>query len=175
MGTTVGKLRAAFGDSAKEPRYIETIPRHGFRLVAPVKELPDADMPSASPNRRWSVPARIVGALVLGVVSFLVLSDRDPADLRPMASVAVLPFDDISDGVEEAYFADGMTDAFIHTLAQIPTLHVTSRTSVLPYRDTRKPLPRIAEELGVEAILEGTVQRSDGRVRVATPPNDGRS
>lgn len=174
LGSTVGKLRAAFGDSAKEPRYIETIPRRGFRLIAPVKELPDADMPRASPNRRWSVPATIVGALVIGLASSLVLSGSDPADLRPMVSVAVLPFDDISDGVEEAYFADGMTDAFIHTLAQIPTLHVTSRTSVLRYQDTRKPLPQIAEELGVETILEGTVQRSDGRVQVAMQLIDAR-
>ena len=174
LGTAMGKLRAALDDSAKQPRYIETIPRRGFRLIAPVQELIDADMATASPTRRRFIHGAIVAALVLGAVSFFLLSERDPADARPLESVAVLPLDDISGNVEEAYFAAGMTDALIHSIAQIPTLEVISRTSVLQYDETKKPLPQIAQELGVEAIVEGTVQRIEGRVRITVQLIDAR-
>ncbi len=82
-------------------------------------------------------------------------------------SLAVLPLENLSPNPEEEYFADGMTDALITTLAQIGVLRVISRTSVMRYKGARKPLPEIARELKVDAVIEGTVVRSGNRVRIA--------
>lgn len=81
-------------------------------------------------------------------------------------SLAVLPLENLSPNPEEEYFADGMTDALITTLAQIGVLRVISRTSVMQYKGARKPLPEIAGELKVDAVIEGTVLRSGNRVRI---------
>jgi TolB-like protein/Tfp pilus assembly protein PilF len=81
-------------------------------------------------------------------------------------SLAVLPLENLSRDPEQLYFADGMTEELITDLAQIRSLRVISRTSVMGYRATKKPLPQIARELGVDAVLEGSVQKSGGRVRI---------
>ena len=83
-------------------------------------------------------------------------------------SLAVLPLENLSAEPDEEFFADGMTDALITTLAQIAALRVISRTSVMRYKGARRPLPEIAKELNVDAIVEGTVLRSRGRIRIAT-------
>jgi serine/threonine-protein kinase len=93
---------------------------------------------------------------------------RRPSPRTRVRSLAVLPLDNLSRESDEDYFADGMTDALITTLAQIGALRVISRTSVMRYKGTRQPLPEIARELNVDAIVEGTVLRSHGRVRIAT-------
>lgn len=84
----------------------------------------------------------------------------------PIRSIAVLPFDNLTGDPEQQYFTDGMTDALITTLAQIGSLRVISRTSSMHYRDSRKTLPEIAKELGVDAVVEGSVVRSADRVRI---------
>ena len=81
-------------------------------------------------------------------------------------SLAVLPLENLSGDVAQEYFADGMTDELIATLGQIGALRVISRTSVMPYKRVRKPLPQIARELNVDAVVEGTVLRSGGEVRI---------
>jgi len=86
---------------------------------------------------------------------------------KGMRSLAVLPLVNLSGDAEHEYFADGMTDALITTLAQIGSLRVISRTSVMQYKGARKPLPEIARELNVEVVLEGTVLRFANRVRIA--------
>src|SRR3984885_5819658 len=85
-----------------------------------------------------------------------------PSDIR---SIAVLPLDNLSGDASQNYFADGMTDELITDLAQISALRVISRTSVMVYKGARKPLPQIAHELNVDAVVEGTVLRSGDRVR----------
>jgi serine/threonine protein kinase/Tfp pilus assembly protein PilF len=91
---------------------------------------------------------------------------RAPSHAR-VRSLAVLPLENLSPGPDEDFFADGMTDALITTLAQIRALRVISRTSVMRYKGARQPLPEIAQALNVDAIVEGTVLRSLGRVRIA--------
>ena len=81
-------------------------------------------------------------------------------------SIAVLPLENLSRDPEQEYFADGMTEALITNLAQIQALRVVSRTSAMRFKGVRKPLPEIARELGVAAIVEGTVARSGDRVRI---------
>ena len=108
----------------------------------------------------------IVAALVAGNVGGLrkrILGGAAPGRIR---SLAVLPLENLSRDPEQDYFADGMTEALITDLAQIRSLRVISRTSVMGYRATKKPLPQIGRELNVDAVLEGSVQRSGGRVRI---------
>ncbi|MBV9433972.1 MAG: tetratricopeptide repeat protein [Hyphomicrobiales bacterium] len=94
----------------------------------------------------------------------------DMASPKPAAairSIAVLPLEDLSGDSAQDYFADGMTDELIMSLGQISALRVISRTSVMSYKLVRKPLPEIARELAVEAVVEGTVMRSGTRIRIA--------
>jgi TolB-like protein len=81
-------------------------------------------------------------------------------------SIAILPFDNLSHDPEQEYFADGMTEELITNLGKVSALRVISRTSVMRYKGTRKPLPEIAKELNVDALVEGTVLRSGNRVRI---------
>src|SRR6266853_5273233 len=93
----------------------------------------------------------------------------DPASTStpsPIRSLAVLPLENLSHDPEQEYFAEGLTEALITTLAKIGELRVVSRTSAMHYRGVRRPLREIAQELGVDAVVEGTVLRAGGRVRI---------
>jgi len=130
-----------------------------------------------NPSERYQDAGQVHAALeALETPSDVATTHHAPAS-RPVRrasprtrvrSLAVLPLDNLSRESDEDYFADGMTDALITTLAQIGALRVISRTSVMRYKGTRQPLPEIARELNVDAIIEGTVLRSHGRVRIAT-------
>ena len=89
-----------------------------------------------------------------------------PKELPPVRSVAVLPLVNLSNDHDEQFFADGVTDELITSLAQISSLRVTSRTSTMSYQSTQKSAAQIAKELGVEALVEGSVVRSGSRVRI---------
>jgi TolB-like protein/DNA-binding winged helix-turn-helix (wHTH) protein/Tfp pilus assembly protein PilF len=193
VNIAVAKLRTALGDSADNPRFIETIPKRGYRFIAevfiteadgdsPKPQVPEHNLHVAGPGhqeertgrvsrlnerllpRRRSMFA-IAGVLaVLIVGAFLVRSyTGKPAQIR---SLAVLPLDNLSGDPSQDYFADGMTDELITSLAQIKALRVTSRTSVMAYKRAHKPLPEIARELNVDAIIEGSVLRSGDQVRI---------
>ena len=193
LNIAIGKLRSAFGDSAENPRFIETLPKRGYRFIADVSvvgadarpkrpESAPGDVPATdpeptkhggglavAPKGRLSSRHRLIlaGALVL---TFLVVSlwlfrtpSRGPGRIR---SLAVLPLDNLSGDASQNYFADGMTDELITDLAQISALRVISRTSVMVYKGARKPLPQIARELNVDAVVEGTVLHSGDHVRI---------
>jgi len=175
LNHTVKKLRQALGDSAENPQFIETLPRYGYRFVAPVGT-PTAPTLSPEPRRRRR---RARTAIALGVVLVLVLAallafnvggrrSRLPsrASEPPIRSLAVLPLSNLSGDPQQDYFADGMTDALITDLAKLRDVKVISRTSVMQFKDVKKPLPEVARALGVNGILEGSVQRSGARVRV---------
>ena len=109
------------------------------------------------------------------VAIVLLVSEYRLADSRgPVRTIAVLPLDNLSGDMEQEYFADGMTDALITELARIESLDVISRTSVMKFKDTRMSVPEIADELGVDAVVEGTVTRAGGRVRVIAQLVDAR-
>jgi TolB-like protein/DNA-binding winged helix-turn-helix (wHTH) protein/Tfp pilus assembly protein PilF len=190
VNIAIGKLRSALGDSAENPRYIETFPKRGYRFIAEVSTS-DVDgqtgglaepLVSASsldpahietvaeaPKRRQWTARRITLATVLGLglsalaVLLILHWVRRPTDIR---SLAVLPLDNFSGDASQDYFADGMTDELITDLAQIRALRVVSRTSVMMYKGTRKPLRDIARELNVDAVVEGSVLRSGDQVRI---------
>jgi len=137
---------------------------------------PGAATDTARKNRvsRRGVFAAAVGlVLLLAVVVGLSAGKlrewlRNPAAVAPIASLAVLPLQNLSGDPAQDYFADGMTDELITGLAKLGNLRVTSRTSVMRYKNTMEPLPQIAQELNVDAVVEGTVVRSGNRVRIRT-------
>jgi TolB-like protein len=126
LNTAVNKIREALGDSAENPRFIETLARRGYRFIAPV--------------------------------SFSKTS---------LKSLAVLPLVNLSSDPGDEYFAEGMTEALISHLARIKSPKIISRTSAMRYKDSQKRLPEIARELGVEAVLEGSLQHVEDSVRVS--------
>ena len=168
LNTAVKRLREALGDSAENPRYVETLPRHGYRLIVPV-EKPEPVIPEASNRRRviWlSVSAVLVVAVAAGLVWRLQLLQR----FRPVKieSLAVLPLENLSGNPDEEYFADGMTEALITELGKVQAMRVISRQSVMHYKGTNKTVPQIAKELQVDAVVEGSALRSGDRVRITT-------
>ncbi len=242
LATDINKLREALGDTVQSPRFIETLPRRGYRFIAPVEFLthtssnavkvekeieetrpqhsekaqhggPVDDPPDVPANhesppqqittggytrravaavvqgaleehrarvrwRRWAVAGLTLtglGAVLALVVGLNVggLRDRVSRALGAVhepplqiKSIAVLPLENLSRDPEQEYFADGMTDELTATLAKVGSLKIISRTSAMQYKRTNKPLPQIARELNVDAILEGSVLRSGDRVRI---------
>jgi len=196
LNIAIGKLRSALRDSAENPRFIETLPKRGYRFIAdvsvgdadtrlvspesaaedPSETVPRHRIPGGgltiapdAPGRRLWPARRIIFALVL-VLSLPILAlwlfrsrGRAPTGIR---SLAVLPLDNLSGDPSQDYFADGMTDELITDLAHISALRVISRTSVMAYKHAHKPLPEIARELNVDAVVEGTVLLSGEQVRI---------
>jgi TolB-like protein/DNA-binding winged helix-turn-helix (wHTH) protein/Tfp pilus assembly protein PilF len=173
LNHAVKKLRQALGDSAENPEFIETLPRHGYRFIASTNVGNETE---AALNPKSGVSVRMLVS-ALGLVTLLgVLLAYDAGGLRrrflthtsgpAIRSLAVLPLSNLSGDPQQDYFADGMTDALITDLAKIRAVKVISRTSVMRFKDVKKPLPEIAQALGVDGILEGSVQRSGGRVRI---------
>jgi TolB-like protein len=131
---------------------------------------PAAAESSSGPGRRRLVRV-VAGAVVVAGVAVLaarLLRERagSAAAAGPIRSIAVLPLENFSKDPEQEYFADGMTDELITDLAQIGSLRVISRTSAMTYKGTKKRIPEIGRELDVDAVLEGSVQKSGGRVRI---------
>jgi TolB-like protein/Tfp pilus assembly protein PilF len=135
-------------------------------------EVSPSQAPAPRVKRRRVWPA-VVGGLV-AVLAFLLLLNTGGlrewllggASSQPIESIAVLPLENLSGDPEQEYFADGMTEALTAELGQWGGVRVISRTSVMVYKDARKPLPEIARELNVDAVVEGSVLRSDDRVRI---------
>jgi TolB-like protein/DNA-binding winged helix-turn-helix (wHTH) protein/Flp pilus assembly protein TadD len=181
LHNAIARLREVLGDSAETPRYIETLPRRGYRFIAPVDraetQSPSPSTPSERPREapvdlrptrsRTFLAATILTLLVIGSAVRLAHTGAHPAGAAPrLNSIAVLPLDNLSGDPTEEFFADGMTDQLITDLAKVGSLRVISRTSVMRYKGTKKGLPEIARELNVDAIVEGSVIRSGRRVRV---------
>jgi TolB-like protein/DNA-binding winged helix-turn-helix (wHTH) protein len=227
LSQVVYLLRKALRDGEDGARYIETVPKRGYRFVAEVREFETAEGNGGGQNGHgfswragpWSssngdslvaVPAAaadgsefevdshlavstgangfeaqapnsaawrgwmrgLVGGLaVVTVVALLQWAGWrqrlfGQADSGPIRSVAVLPMQNLSNDPNQEYFVDGMTDELITDLAQVRELKVVSKTSIMQYKGTRTPLPEIGRQLGVDAVVEGSVLRSGDRVRI---------
>jgi TolB-like protein/DNA-binding winged helix-turn-helix (wHTH) protein/Flp pilus assembly protein TadD len=190
LNSAVKRLRAALGDSADTPRFIETLPRRGYRFLVPVESVPDSAPSAAVPetpapseavlpveaapppdrglSMRRAASIAAVGAslmvLLWTIVNGWPLRGDPASDTAP--SVAVLPFENLSGNEDQSYLADGTTEALIAALAQVRSIKVISRTSIMRFQGVRRPVPDIARELDVALILEGSVTRSGDRIRV---------
>ena len=169
LNTAVKRLRELLGDSAESPRYIETLPRRGYRLMVAV-EKPEPATPATSKSPAWrrkiwlAVSALVIVAVAAGLVWRRQVLDR----FRPLKieSLAVLPLENLSGNPEEEYFADGMTEALITELGKVQALRVVSRQSAMQYTGTTKSVPQIARELHVDAVVEGSAMRAGDKVRI---------
>jgi TolB-like protein/DNA-binding winged helix-turn-helix (wHTH) protein/Tfp pilus assembly protein PilF len=191
LNKAINKIREALSDSAESPRYVETLSRRGYRFLADVKdadapvrslELPTQNQPPGEARDRpdvagklavpkrllrshaWKISAFALLVLMASLATWRLHSWKHPPPV--IRSLAVLPLESLSSEASQDYFADGMTDELISDLGQISALRVISRTSVMAYKHARKPLPQIARELNVDAVVEGTVLRSGDQVRI---------
>ena len=187
----ITSLRRQLGDDAKQPTYIETVPRLGYRMVAKVRRLPAGavepqhrgheaasstpPVPSGSRVRAGLAVAIAVG-ICLGLVTMSLLhggngsvaaSPQSATAQQPEKSIAVVPFLDLTEGMVEETFADGMTEELIDKLSKIPELMVPSATASFYYKGRKIPVADLAKNLGVIYLLDGSVRKSGSRVRVA--------
>src|ERR1051326_3480333 len=190
----IKQIRAALGDDAQAPRYIETLPRRGYRFIAPVEKLqaengnvaitpPEAAIlapevvtaaPSAVPTpqtRKHSfIIAALSAAIVLAVAGYFVWQSRVRKASPPAGKImlAVLPFENLSGDPEQDYFSDGLTEEMITQLGRLEPqrLGVIARTSAMTFKKSNKDIARIGSDLGAAYILEGSVRREADRVRI---------
>lgn len=164
----ISELRKVFEDNPKEPDYIQTIPKGGYRLLAAVTtERGNKRIGRRHEGRRnrWLFAAG-TGAVLLAAASAYFISRSAP--VRPqITSLAILPLTNLSGDASQDYFSDGLTDELTTRLAKISALRVVSRTSAFRYKNTQKTAPEIARELNVDAVVEGSVLRSGNRVRIS--------
>ena len=168
----ISQLRQSLGDDAKEARYIQTIPKVGYRLlIAPQPMAPPADPTTqAIPVSRWprwpwlAAAAAAAVAIVAGI--YLFIYDRPAPTGTDTPFVAILPFVVVGEAADAAAFADGMTDDVIQLLATVPGLRVMSRTSSFHFKGRDANLSSSASELNVGYVLEGSVQRVADRIRI---------
>ncbi|HXZ33113.1 MAG TPA: winged helix-turn-helix domain-containing protein [Terriglobales bacterium] len=216
LNTSVKKLRQVLCDSVEKPRYIETIPRLGYRFIAAVentsKEEAKAPSQSAGPGtysatlqssalenqlresphssrKFWLVSlAAVLGLAIVSILIFASLDARfrwpfESSNTRAVgahsgkqfSSIAVLPLENLSSDAAQEYFADGMTAELISDLAQIGSLRIISRTSAMHFKGSHEPLRQIAQDLNVDAVVEGSVLRAGDRVRITAELTDARS
>ncbi len=194
----ITSLRRQLGDDSRQPRYIATVPRLGYRLIAevaaipPVAETPGGAALSVEAKRPDSValadnadadrrirrtPVRLGWLLavallaVSGVVAYQLIghvdADAPVAAASRMQTLAVLPFLDLTDAMNEEPFADGMTEELIVRLSQVPGLRVSAPTAAFQFKDKQVPVPEIARSLGVSYLLDGSVRKSERTLRVS--------
>src|SRR5687767_9546453 len=149
------QLRKTLGDEARRPRYIETIPKRGYRFIVDVEEvLSDTG---------------IVNDKVPRIKTHVVESQdtTNPTSER-VASIAVLPFLDLSPDRDQDYFCEGLADELINTLAGLPNLHVASRTSSFRFKSTTLDIREVGQRLNVNTVLEGSVRKAGSNFRITT-------
>jgi len=191
LNSAVQRLRDCLSDTAEKPLWIETIPRRGYRFIAPIESQASAPLgsnviPAGTSSSGAAPPGTQAGSRIYGrrakvwaiasVVAIAVLAGLSLSSVRErvgghsstpgIQSLAVLPLVNLSSDADQDYFADGMTEVLTTDLGKISALRVISRTSAMQYKNSKKPLREIARELNVDAFLEGTVARSGGHLRI---------
>ena len=180
LNNAIKKLRDALNDSAESPTYIETLPKRGYRFICRVEEEArklEQETPGVAKPAGWWRDYRLVTVCTvaaLALLSALAAISTGRWHLRlpgqpaagDLSSIAVLPLQNLSGDASQDYFAEGVTEALITELGRMSSLRIISHQSVLRYRGTSKPLPEIAKELDVDAVLEGSVLLTGDRVRI---------
>ena len=204
----VASLRRLLGDDPRQPIYIATVPRLGYRMVAQVRPWPDRSIedqsiaatgssrasdsqhptaattnapgvpkksgPSLRAGLSWAAGAALCLSLVFVLASLFygrAANHNHPASPaiapQPQKSIAVLPFLDLTEGMKEEEFADGMTEELIDKLSKIPGFRVPAPTSSFYFKGKQIPIADIAKTLGVAYVLDGSVRKSSARLRVS--------
>jgi len=182
LHNAIARIREVLGDSPETPRYIETLPRHGYRFIGALEEkvqtlrlAQETARPALPELALVPPPKRNTSPILLTLCALFLLAFvawttwryiHAKAAVPPIRSIAVLPLKNFSGDPSSEFFVDGMTDQLITDLAKVGSLRVISGTSVMQYKGTKKGLPEIARQLNVDAIVEGSLVRSGQRVRV---------
>jgi TolB-like protein/DNA-binding winged helix-turn-helix (wHTH) protein/Tfp pilus assembly protein PilF len=192
LAQNVSALRKALDDKNGGAQYIETVPKGGYRFTAAVEdhtpstavESPAVEPASSRPASRVA-PRYVLAFLVVAAVAvtLILVFQRGllrwrwsgAASVPRIQSLAVLPLHNLSNDTEQEYFSDGMTDELITEISKFGPLRVISHSSVERYKEGKQPLAEIARELGVDAVVEGTVMRSENRIRITARLIDARS
>ena len=189
LNNAIARLREALGDTAGTPQFIETLPRVGYRFIFPLTDMRPAGDPTPTvepgPQNgrpKWRFAGIAVAAIVLLATVLLGLwmaygnrePSRDPRASAGGASIAVLPFVNMSSNAEDGYFADGLTEELTQKLAGIRGLKVAGRTSAFVFKGHPESTAAMATALGVNHLLEGSVRRSGTRVRITAQLLDAR-
>lgn len=199
LAQSISQLRKALGDSG----VIETVPKKGYRFLGSVRTVETAPPRNSGDSaltttgtqvrtpsnadeggklsglrrktarRRWLLASATLAVITLAAISYYVHHQSAPAQMH-IRTLAVLPLENLSGDPDQEYFVDGMTDELITNLAQIHSLRVISRTSVMQFKHTQKSLPEIATELNVDAVVEGSVLRAGNNVRITAQLLDAR-
>lgn len=172
LAQRVKLLRQALADGKGKDRYIVSVRNRGYR-IAPEPQPVGTTLAMTGSHARWWVWPLAV-ALLLIFTWLNVDDDQQPPSARN-PSVAVLPFEDLSNEAGNAYFVDGLHEELLGKLTRIGQMDVVSRTSVLPYRNTGLTAPEIATRLGADILIEGSVRRSGGLLRLSVQVIDGES
>jgi len=195
LNTAIRKLRETLSDQRDKPKFIETVPRRGYRFIAPVEEVMEtphagledepseaepppaapATAPPSDPGEERKAPDWTVAALVLVIaiaaISYVAWRHFRAAGPKPItgsAMLAVLPFENLTGDAGEEYVSDGFTEEIISQLGRLnhDQLRVIARTSMMTYKGSRKPIKEIAQELGVNYVLEGSIRKTGDGLRV---------
>jgi TolB-like protein/DNA-binding winged helix-turn-helix (wHTH) protein/Tfp pilus assembly protein PilF len=178
---SISELRKVFDDDPRNPRYIQTIPKGGYRLLLPVEAVngakPASSKPSPAPTPeselrkqgRRILPILLTATLLLFLIAYMIVRNRSSGSVstgRPM--LAVLPFQNLSNDSEQDYFSDGLTAEMISQFGRLSSerLGVIAWSSAEKYKGTAKSPDQIGQELGANYLLEGTVRRSGNQVRI---------
>src|SRR5258706_4891599 len=191
LNTAIKKLRDALGDSAEKPRLIETLPKHGYRFLLPVTTIapePSSEFSTQAPeaasqdlrhplwrNAKFWSRSRIVLLFASSTAALLLVAYLVRPHVRPQATagsgkimLAVLPFENLSGDPEQEFFSDGMTEEMITNLGGLhpERLGVIARASAMRFKNASSSLRQVGQDLGVQYVLEGSVQRLGDRVRI---------
>jgi TolB-like protein/DNA-binding winged helix-turn-helix (wHTH) protein len=176
LNKAIAKLRDALEDIGNGSKLVETLPRRGYRLTTQVtwlgvgKAIPITATPAQHPPAsigEW-LTISLLAAAVLSAAVWMSLKIRSgsAAGAPQIRSIAVLPLENLSNNPEQEYFADGMTDELITDLSYVRSLRVISRVSSASFKGSHLSIPQIAEKLGVDAVIEGTVRRDNQKVQI---------
>jgi len=183
LARNISALRRVLGDLTSDIQFIETIPKRGYRFVAPVTEVanqPEVEISNVYPAHQPALvrlrPRRlppkpskttaVLFALLVAVLVYFLLVRPVPSGALRLNSLVVLPLNNLSDDPDQEFFTEAMTDELINSLAKIEALRVISRTSAMTYKKANKPLPQIARELQVDGVVEGSVMKVGEKVRI---------
>lgn len=205
LNFAISQIRTALEDDADHPQFIETLPRRGYRFIAPLREpavrceeaepavvpaINLASKPVIAPPPEPRIGRKRTASLVLLCLAIFAAAAAlaigfnwnrirdmswENAGSRSIKSLAILPLHNLSNNPDQDYFSDGMTDELITELAKLGDVRVISHTSVEQYKGTQRRVPEIARELGVDAVIEGTVTQSGNRVRITAQLIDART
>jgi TolB-like protein/DNA-binding winged helix-turn-helix (wHTH) protein/Tfp pilus assembly protein PilF len=198
LASAIIKLRKALGDNAKNPAYIETVPKRGYRLVCPARAVTPgtsetAGQVVATPASLQETPAAPRTAIPFGYLSlaflllaallaglYLVTGENEkppqhdgPASEKPV--IAVLPFRNLGADIQQEYFSDGITSDLITDLSKLSGLSVIARNSVFAFKDSDVDVHRIRQDLGTDYVVEGSIRKAGDRVRISARLIDAKS